>query len=681
MTLLPLNWSEPKLLNTRNGQRELRKAPANETFWELWRSDKVALKAEGYGLSRNDDGTWEVCHWALPDGKTQEQAAVETSAALLASRATDAEISIPLSDRARERGFDYFGFQRAGIKFASERDACLIGDDMGVGKTIQIIGVMNVKRAQTALVVCPASMLLTWAKELHVWLVEQLPITVVTASKVKQLDDSQFPGINDQVTITSDFPKKPRGVVVINYDILHKFETQLRSVTWDVVAMDESQYVKSSTARRTEYALGRKERKATMTKKGKKAISPLPGKTRILASGTPMKNRPIELFSQLNYLDPAAWPNAFAFGKRYCAAHQGRFGWDFKGASNLDELNLRLRSSIMIRRMKSEVLLDLPSKTRQVIATPGNGHSDLIEKEIAAHHVWEAARASKDFAKVGVAGGELAKIRVEVGLAKIPSVLSHLEEIEQKTLLFCRHKEVQARLAEALKDRGVVIYNGDMNVTQKEEAKVRFQTDDSIQFFIGTIGAAKEGLTLTAANYVLFAELEWTPADLNQAEDRCYRQGQKNAVLVQHLVFDGSLDDKMLVTILKKQRILDATLDKDVAVETPAEEVKKAAPRKEDITLVWKKAEETVAASALPQEQVALIHTATKLLAGMCDGAYTIDGAGFNRMDTVFGHSLANAPFLSQKQAQYARKMVRKYKRQLPEELYTTIYGDAQKSA
>src|SRR6185503_18039023 len=117
----------------------------------------------------------------LPDGKTEVQIKTEQKEAIVASRALDAARDIPLSDRARERGFDYMGFQRAGIAFMADRDATLLADDMGVGKTIQIIGAMNVKQSRTGLIVCPQSMLYTWAKELFVWLVAQLPITIVSA--------------------------------------------------------------------------------------------------------------------------------------------------------------------------------------------------------------------------------------------------------------------------------------------------------------------------------------------------------------------------------------------------------------------------------------------------------------------------------------------------------------------
>jgi SWI/SNF-related matrix-associated actin-dependent regulator 1 of chromatin subfamily A len=673
MKLLPLDWSAPQTVFTAQGERTLRTAPSTDDFRKLWNSDqKQALKDAGYSVRLNKArGVWEACHWAAPD-------AAVAQAVMQASRALDADINIPLSERARERGFDYFGFQKAGIQFMTSRPATLLADDMGVGKTIQIIGVANVNGAERILIVCPASALLGWAREMFVWLVKPLPITIVTSNSKTQIDATRFPGIREQVTISSEFPRltltpghpetlrRQSGVVIINWDILHKFEKELRAFNWDVAAFDESQYAKNPKARRAQFAFGRKESKDGKTA----AVAPIRAKVRICASGTPIKNRPIELFSQVNYLDPIAWPSWYKYATRYCAAHKGAFGFDTSGASNLDELQQRLRGSIMIRRMKVDVLTDLPEKTRQVVAVASNGHSNLLEKEIKAHAAWEAAKVGTS-AK-SAAFTELAAIRLEVGLAKVPSVLQHVEEVDQKTIIFCRHKEVQKQLAAALEKRGVVIYNGDMNPTQKKAAEDKFMHDASIQFFIGTIGACGVALTLTAASYEVFAELEWTPADLDQAEDRAYRQGQKNAVLVHHVVFDGSLDDHMLLTILPKQRIIKRALG-DGVVEAPVETKSDFDPTKAMQALDRdRKAAEV---SALPQEKVAALHEAVRMLATMCDGARQVDGSGFSKFDANFGRSLAAAPGLSPKQAAAAYKMVRKYVRQLPGELYTSIYG------
>jgi hypothetical protein len=165
---------------------------------------------------------------------------------------------------------------------------------------------------------------------------------------------------------------------------------------------------------------------------------------------------------------------------------------------------------------------------------------------------------------------------------------------------------------------------------------------------------------------MVFAELDWTPGRVSQAEDRCHRIGQKDSVLVQHLVLEGSLDAYMAQMIVDKQRVADAALDKD---GKPIE-AKEA------------KTEVTVKVEAAPQagmsaEQIQAAHQAMKMLAGVCDGARSWDDHGFNKIDTAFGKSLAAQHSLTEKQAKIAARLANKYRRQLPASLLEVIIGAA----
>ncbi len=637
MELIPLKWTAPTRVETRNGPRNLRKAHASETFWQLWKADKDALKDSGYSVGKDrNTGAWEVLHWGAIEGqptRKDEEKAVE------ASRATDADFKV-----ASPEGLDYLPFQLAGIAFGASRPATLIADEMGLGKTIEALGIINsLAVAKTVLVICPASLRLNWKKEAKKWLVRDMKADVVTAKDAWPTDIE---------------------LVIINYDILKKFHDELRATEWDVVVFDEAHYCKNPKAKRTVEAFGDKK------------VEGITGKIRLLLTGTPLKNRPIELFPLLNYLDPVAWPNFFKFAIKFCDAHKTGFGWDFKGSSNLDELQHRLRSTVMIRRLKADVLTELPAKRRQVVSIPPNGAGDLIDAEIRAYEEWEAAKASGDTKRLGIAIGELARIRVEVALVKLPDVIERLKDADGKVVVFAHHHEIINKLTEALEDDGVVVLTGKTSLEDRQAAVERFQSDPSVKYFIGSIGAAGVGITLTAASHVVFSELSWTPGDINQAEDRCHRIGQASSVLVQHIVLDGSLDDRMLSTIIKKQRIADQVLDKapPEVVEKPktvsVDGVKRLVPGD-----AWKKAEKAVEADRLPEKEIALIHTAICRIAASCDGARDLDGVGFNGTDTRFGKSLALQDSLSSAQARSAKKMVRKYKVQLGEELYTALYG------
>ena len=458
----------------------------------------------------------------------------ERAETLRASRAPDADVDAPRPD-----GCEYFPYQRAAIAFGLARPSVLIADEMGLGKTIEALGLINTDpAAQRVLVVCPASLKLNWARECARWLVDRGPVGV--AGKT-------FPdGAN---------------VVIINYDILGKWKKELRQ-PWDVLVADECHFVKNKDARRS------------------KALYALRARRRLFLTGTPILNRPVELWTIVSSLAPEEFPDFWAFAKRYCKPTRNRFGWEFKGATNLDELHERLRSTIMVRRTKDEVLPDLPPKRRQVIEFASDHVASLIAVETAA---WQehrrrlnelrttsrgdgeprAAELAALRAGVNAAFGDLAKLRQATALAKVPLVVEHLQSVLEeagKVVVFAHHRAVIRELAAAFPDI-VVTLTGDDALAARQAAVDRFQADPACRLFIGSITAAGFGLTLTASAHVVFAELDWVPAHLTQAEDRTHRIGQEESVLVQHLVLQDSLDARMVGTLIEKQRVIDRVVD------------------------------------------------------------------------------------------------------------------------
>ena len=562
----------------------------------------------------------------------------------IASRATDASIEIPAPE-----GLAYLPFQRAGIAFALARPSCLIADAMGLGKTIEALGVINADTSiRQVLVVCPASLKLNWLREAERWLVRPLRVHIANAK--------HWPTDAD--------------MLIVNYDILHVHAARIVATEWDLLIADEVHLVKNPKARRS------------------KAFYAIRARRKLPLTGTPILNRPIELFPIINFLDPAGWPSFFPFAQRYADAHQGAFGWDFSGASHLDELQDRLRSTIMVRRLKSEVLTELPAKRRQIIEITANGAAGVVARERQAwtaqedrtnalRDAVELAKATDDPAEyeravsalqagTRAAFAELARLRHETALAKVPKIIEHiagaLDGGTEKLVVFGHHHDVIAQLAEATSEYGAVVLTGETPLPARQAAVDRFQTDPSCRIFIGSITAAGVGLTLTAASHVLFAELDWVPANLSQAEDRCHRIGQRASVLVQHLVLDGSLDATMARRIVAKQEIIDRALDTITAQMPmlPTDEPASGSARREQIA---KEAE------TLTDEQVAAIHRGLQMLTGVCDGAYTLDGAGFSKVDVRIGHALAETANLSRKQAALGRRFIKKYHRQLPAEI------------
>jgi SWI/SNF-related matrix-associated actin-dependent regulator 1 of chromatin subfamily A len=240
---LNLEWSKGK---KQSDGRLLKTAKPTEEFWALWRVKKRALKKAGYAVSKIDDA-WLV---------TQT---VDDNAAIEQSAATNSDIQIPVPD-----GLEYLPYQKAGIAYAAGRNNTLIGDEMGLGKTIQAIGTINLTNPKTVLVICPASLKLNWKSEMVKWLVSERKIDVVN-------------GGGEQISFNPD-------VVIINYDVLTKHARALQSRIWDMVIMDEVHKIKNPKAKRTVVAVSIKARR------------------KVLLTGTPITNRPIELQPIAGYL-------------------------------------------------------------------------------------------------------------------------------------------------------------------------------------------------------------------------------------------------------------------------------------------------------------------------------------------------------------------------------------------
>ncbi len=582
------------------------------------------------------------------------------SQSLEQSRAAAAEIDIPKPD-----GLNYLPFQLAGIRYALSRKDVLIGDEMGLGKTIQAIGVINAGPPPNhVLVIVPASLKINWYRELTRWLVHPLPVQIVASG--------------------SSVPD--RGVVIINYDIVGKHKDTLMAYHWDYLIVDEAHYLKNPQAQRTQHLLGadKRERDGRWTH--------LPGivdraERRLFLTGTPVLNRPIELWGIAHTLAPEAFPSFMGYAKRYCAAQQSMYGWDFSGASNLSELEQTLRSHFMIRRLKRDVLQELPAKVRQVIeidAAPGDALIreerrlfGAMEADIAARRAEvELARASGDQNEyrtavarlrdtARVAFQEMSEVRHRLALAKVPAAIEFIRdalESEDKLVVFAHHRDVAHRIADQFGGEAVCV-DGETSLGDRQAAVDAFQQDPQVHLFVGTIGAAGVGLTLTAASHVVFVELDWVPGNVTQAEDRLHRIGQHNSVLVQHLVFDGSLDARMAKVLVAKQQVIDAALDDDVPPITPLDDGDLETERHPRQQRPNREEDEP----PLSDDEVARIHNQLRTLAGVCDGAIARDGEGFNAVDAQIGYALARLSSLSQRQAQLGRRILRKYSRQLGE--------------
>lgn len=448
-------------------------------------------------------------------------------------------------------------YQEEGIKAMLGKPNVLLADAMGLGKTVQAIGVMNENPdIVRVLIICPASLKLNWRNELTKWRAVSFSVNIVG------------PG--------SDWV--PTDIVIMNYEQVGKYRKQIDEVEWDLLVCDESHYLKNNKAARTKVIVGHWDNDPA------KRVWPIKAKQRLFMTGTPVLNRPRELWTTVRALDRQGLGRDWMhFHTRYCAGYRDRFGWKIDGASNLEELQSKLRGSIMIRRRKEDVLKELPPKRRQIIMlepTTDRARKALedekaftdMEKEMTELRAQVEAmtpnEADAEYKKMvqrlatltATAFTETSRIRHQTALAKLPHVMDHLVNVlesESKIVVFAYHHGVIDGLVDGLAEYGIAVVDGRTRMENRQHAVDSFQQDPKTRVIIGSIGAMGVGWTLTAASYVAFAELDWVPGNISQAEDRLHRIGQHNSVLVQHLMLNGSMDGRMAKTIVSKQRVIE----------------------------------------------------------------------------------------------------------------------------
>ncbi|KAB2025237.1 hypothetical protein ES319_D06G136500v1 [Gossypium barbadense] len=443
-------------------------------------------------------------------------------------------------------------FQREGVRFVLQHGGrALLADEMGLGKTLQAIAVAAcVRDSWPVLILAPSSLRLHWASMIEQWLNIPPPDIVVVFSQMGGSNRSGF-------TILSSNSKGDihlDGLFnIISYDLVAKLENVLMASEFKVVIADESHFLKNAQAKRTTASL-------PIIKKAQYAI---------LLTGTPALSRPIELFKQLEALYPTVYRKVYEYGEQYCKG--GVFG-TYQGASNHEELHNLMKATVMIRRLKKDVLYQLPMKRRQQVFL------ELTEKDMK----WISCL----FCELEVVKGKITmckseeevkslklvqknlinKIYTDSAEAKIPAVLDYLGTIVEadcKFLIFAHHQPMIEAIHQFLlkKKVGCIRIDGTTPASSRQALVNDFQEKDAIKAAVLSIKAGGVGLTLTAASTVIFAELSWTPGDLIQAEDRAHRIGQVSSVNIYYLLANDTVDDIIWDVVQNKLENLGQMLD------------------------------------------------------------------------------------------------------------------------
>lgn len=407
---------------------------------------------------------------------------------------------------------------------------CLIANEPGLGKTLgSLLYLYRHQEALPCVIVCPASLKYNWQKEAAEHFSWRSEILETTRPKIYNL-------------------LTPPPLIIINYDILEYWIDYLKRINPKCIIIDECQMIGSKSTKRT------------------KAVTKLCKNVPYVLglSGTPLTNRPVELYPILHILRPDLFPSFFPFGQEFCGGRKAPWGWVFDGATNIKRLNSILVKNLMIRRRKEEVLDELPEKSRVVIPfkLKERKEYDLAVKDfITWLREFNPDRANKaEKAEKLVQVGYLKRLAGELKISYVIKWINDFLTSDRKLVIYAYHKKVIKSLEEKFKKICVVI-DGNTPVKERKLLVSKFQKDKKTRLFIGNIKAAGIGITLTSANAMAFAELSWTPGDHLQVEDRIHRIGQKDSSICYYLIATDTIEEKLVKIIHSKQKVLRNTLD------------------------------------------------------------------------------------------------------------------------
>jgi SWI/SNF-related matrix-associated actin-dependent regulator of chromatin subfamily A-like protein 1 len=469
----------------------------------------------------------------------------EAMVAVRRSRATEGE---PIAETAAVLGGELQPFQWAAVRYALDARRSFLADEQGLGKTVEALAALEADDAYPAIVVCPASLKLNWAREAARWLPHR-----------------------DVAVIEGRLAVPPTGeITILNYEVVAAHREALGRLGPKALVVDESHYVKNPQAKRTQAVR-------------RLASAVVEDGLRLALTGTPVLNHAEELIAQLRVI-----------GRLDDFGSGARFSRDFRtthaGLSE-ERLHWHLRRRCFVRRLKSEVLPQLPPKRQVVvpIALDNEREYRLAEEDVIEWlrsqpldlaeldaKIARALRAER-LAQLGALQRLAARGKLHAALAWIHDFLASGEPL----VVFARHIEVQRAVLERF-PRALHILGSDP--TAEREAAVRgFQDEGGPQLIVGATRVAGQGITLTRASNVCFLELEWTPAMHDQAEDRCHRIGQRDAVTAWYLLAAGTIDETIAELIQRKRAVVEAVTegrrrDSDGLVEAVIRELREGRP-------------------------------------------------------------------------------------------------------
>lgn len=483
----------------------------------------------------------------------------EMKARLEASSADDADVTF----ENLPPGLEPFGFQKAGVAYAMRVKRCLIADEMGLGKTIQALLAILKSGVRKVVIVTPAAVKFNWLREINVWLPGRRVLVVESRTTRGQIEWAETLVVNyDILKVHHTDPKNKRSAYVADRLLAD-------IIKWgpEFMVLDESHYVKSAKARRT--------KACKLLSKGALASSDHAKglEWRLLLTGTPVMNRPQELISQLQILDRLDDMGGYSyFTRTYCGAFQTRWGRDVSGSGNLLNLNERLRATCFVRRLKADVLTDLPDKMPPAVVELDisnrkeyqRAEDDLIawlmstarDEEEAGARALAAMRAEQL-----VRMSALARLAAKGMMDAAKKWIQEFRDADENLLIFAWHKDIVHEVGDML---GAPVITGDTPLEERVRIARSFtERPDEVFAAACNIQAGGTGLDgfQGSCHNAAFLELAWNPALHDQATDRLHRIGQRDIVTPWYLIAKDTIYEDKWSVIQEKRQIVAAASD------------------------------------------------------------------------------------------------------------------------
>lgn len=457
--------------------------------------------------------------------------------------------------------YNLFDHQVEGVKFAIKSRKCILAHEMGLGKSRIAIVASGISSNASILIICPASLKINWEREIKMIYPDD-NVCVIQSGPERLIEWNHF------------------SWIVVNYDMLEKYNDQLLHMISkkeiETVILDEAHYIKGSDTIRAKTAL-------KICEKADRVY---------MLTGTPVMNRPVELFNLLKGIGHPLGKLKTVFVKRYCGGQMKTLVQDIttgkrffvdpsksypfraqktkykvftfmddSGATRLDELR-EYTKDVMLRRKKEDVL-DLPDKIigtqiceldkewQSRYDTAWDVYIDWIEKHPDAERDIENIKGAQQLIEIG-------KLKQVCSLAKVSRIVADIENaIEQgeKVIVFSQYTKTIGQIANSIGNRAVTLTGSD-DQNSRQIAVDTFQNDPNCKVFIANIKAGGVGITLTAASIVIFADMDWSPEIHNQCMDRAHRIGQKGTVNVYYYVIKDTIEEKIVDLLSEKKEII-----------------------------------------------------------------------------------------------------------------------------